>query len=137
MSVYTAQSVHDLPAIATQLLQEAGPKKIWLFEGEMGSGKTTLIKEICKQLGVVSPLSSPTFSIVNEYITHNKQKVFHFDLYRIKKPAELMDIGFDEYLYSGQYCLVEWPEMAGDFFDSACFHISIQNLGGTRQFTTN
>lgn len=109
MKTLTARSLTDLPAIASALLQTAGEKKVLLFEGEMGAGKTTLIKEICKQLQVVSPLSSPTFSIVNEYITSEKKKVFHFDLYRIKKPQELADIGFNDYLYSGQYCFIEWP----------------------------
>jgi len=84
--------------------------KVWLFHGEMGAGKTTLIKEVCHALQVVDTMSSPTFSIVNEYATRENDKVFHFDFYRIKNEAEALDIGTEEYFYSGYTCLVEWPE---------------------------
>jgi tRNA threonylcarbamoyladenosine biosynthesis protein TsaE len=76
----------------------------------MGSGKTTLIKEVCKALRIADAMSSPTFSIVNEYRTAENGKVFHFDFYRIKKEAEAFDIGTEEYFYSGHPCFVEWPE---------------------------
>jgi tRNA threonylcarbamoyladenosine biosynthesis protein TsaE len=86
--------------------------KVVLFYGEMGAGKTTLIKEISKQLGVADSMSSPTFALVNEYLTKDKGIIYHFDLYRIKNIEECLDMGMEEYLYSGNYCFIEWPEMA-------------------------
>lgn len=77
----------------------------------MGAGKTTLIKQLCKNLGTQDNLSSPTYSIVNEY-HYEKHKIFHFDLFRINKISELYDLGFEEYLESGEYCFIEWPEKA-------------------------
>lgn len=135
MKTFWAHTVNDLPAIAQDLLVLAGEKKVWLLEGEMGAGKTTLTKEICQALEVVSGMSSPTFSIVNEYLTANGKKVYHFDLYRIKKPAELTDIGFEEYLDSGHYCLIEWPEIASDFYDNGIFSINIVTENGARKIT--
>jgi tRNA threonylcarbamoyladenosine biosynthesis protein TsaE len=84
--------------------------KVWLFHGEMGSGKTTLIKTVCKTLGVTEAMSSPTFSIVNEYQTVTHNKIYHFDFYRIKNEVEAADIGTEEYFYSGYPCFIEWPE---------------------------
>lgn len=98
-----------LPAAAEQLLAEAGENRIFLFYAEMGAGKTTLIKTICKQLGVQENVSSPTFSIVNEYESPSGP-IYHFDFYRLKHEQEAYDLGYEEYFYSGNYCFVEWPE---------------------------
>jgi tRNA threonylcarbamoyladenosine biosynthesis protein TsaE len=92
------------------LLKFAGNEKIFLFSGEMGAGKTTLIKSLCLELGMVDNVSSPTYSIVNEYV-FPKGKIYHFDFFRIKNEVEAFDIGFEEYLMSGEYCFIEWPEM--------------------------
>ena len=100
----------DLPMVANALLKAESHNKVWLFIGDMGTGKTTLIKEICRHLGVTDAMSSPTFSIINEYETAEGQKVFHFDFYRIKKEEEAIEIGTEDYFYSGNYCFVEWPE---------------------------
>jgi tRNA threonylcarbamoyladenosine biosynthesis protein TsaE len=108
--VWKQVSLTDLNEVATAFIEQARDQKIWLFHGEMGSGKTTFIKAICSQLGVTDAMSSPTFSIVNEYLTKNNQRIFHFDFYRIKNEAEAFDIGTEEYFYSGNYCFVEWPE---------------------------
>lgn len=86
-------------------------KKVMLFYGDIGSGKTTLIKELCEQLGSKSQFSSPTFQIVNEYV-YNGGLIYHFDLYRLNHTSELMDLGFDDYIFSNQYCFIEWPELA-------------------------
>jgi len=102
---YTLQ---QLPEIAMEVLKCA-KHKVLLFYGEMGVGKTTLIKELVKQLEVLDTVSSPTFSLVNEYHTKNNDKVFHFDFYRIDNEEEAMDMGIEEYLYSDNWCLVEWP----------------------------
>lgn len=107
---YNHVALADLPLVAAALLKAEGRSKVWLFVGDMGAGKTTLIKEICKQIGVKDAMSSPTFSIINEYETATSQKVFHFDFYRIKKEEEAIDIGTEDYFYSGNYCFVEWPE---------------------------
>ncbi|NOR29022.1 MAG: tRNA (adenosine(37)-N6)-threonylcarbamoyltransferase complex ATPase subunit type 1 TsaE [Lutibacter sp.] len=101
-------SLHQLPEIAKEVLQFA-EHKVLLFYGEMGVGKTTLIKELVKQLEVLDTVSSPTFSLVNEYHTKNNDTIFHFDFYRIDNEEEAMDMGIEEYLYSDNWCLIEWP----------------------------
>jgi len=102
-------SLDQIQEVAQQIL-ESNPKKIILFNGEMGVGKTTLIKELCKSLGVTDATSSPTFSLVNEYYTTNNQTVYHFDFYRLNKETEALDMGVDDYLYSGNWCFIEWSE---------------------------
>lgn len=100
----------DLDQVAEALIREAGDQLIWCFQGEMGAGKTTLIKAICERLGVIDVMSSPTFSIVNEYLDDLGNSIYHFDFYRLKTPAEALDIGIEDYFYSDAYCLIEWPE---------------------------
>jgi tRNA threonylcarbamoyladenosine biosynthesis protein TsaE len=113
-----------LPEIADHFLKEAGDCKVWVFSGEMGAGKTTLIKALCRKLGVNDTMSSPTFSIINEYET-GLGRVFHFDFFRIKNEAEAYDIGADEYFYSGDYCFVEWPEKIPGLIPDAHVHVNI------------
>ncbi|MCB0410384.1 MAG: tRNA (adenosine(37)-N6)-threonylcarbamoyltransferase complex ATPase subunit type 1 TsaE [Flavobacteriales bacterium] len=110
MKEFIAKNVADLETISQQLLVEFGTEKIVLFKGEMGAGKTTLIKYLCKQLGIDDVTSSPTFSIVNEYVSNKEQKVYHFDFYRINDEQEVMDMGYEDYFYGGAYCFIEWPE---------------------------
>ncbi len=100
----------ELPGLAEPILRLFDNPKIILLYAPMGAGKTTLIKEFCRSLGSTDDFSSPTFSIVNEYQYPNG-KIFHFDLYRLKNEEELMDLGIEEYLGSGHYCIFEWPEM--------------------------
>ncbi|MCD0469863.1 tRNA (adenosine(37)-N6)-threonylcarbamoyltransferase complex ATPase subunit type 1 TsaE [Flavobacterium sp. JAS] len=102
-------SLDQIQEVAEKILAE-NPKKIILFNGEMGVGKTTLIKQLCKSLGVEDATSSPTFSLVNEYYTSNNQIVYHFDFYRLNKETEALDMGVDDYLYSGNWCFIEWSE---------------------------
>ncbi|MGV8946677.1 MAG: tRNA (adenosine(37)-N6)-threonylcarbamoyltransferase complex ATPase subunit type 1 TsaE [Lutibacter sp.] len=101
-------TLKELPAIAKEIIKST-KSKVLLFYGEMGVGKTTLIKEIVKQLGSLDTVSSPTFSLVNEYHTTNDEKIYHFDFYRINNENEALDIGIEEYFYSDCWCLVEWP----------------------------
>ena len=101
-------TIEELPQIAKDVIANS-EHKIMLFYGKMGVGKTTLIKEIVKQLGVLDNVSSPTFSLVNEYHSTNNDKVFHFDFYRIDHEEEALDMGIEEYFYSNSWCLVEWP----------------------------
>ena len=104
--------LNQLPNAAAQLLKHAGELRTFLFYGEMGAGKTTFIKAVCEELGVTDTVSSPTFSIVNEYATP-EAVLYHFDFYRIKEQTEALDLGYEDYLYSGNYCFIEWPEKIG------------------------
>ncbi|HOX83237.1 MAG TPA: tRNA (adenosine(37)-N6)-threonylcarbamoyltransferase complex ATPase subunit type 1 TsaE [Chryseolinea sp.] len=116
----------DLPRIAKALAKFVDQYKVWLFHGEMGAGKTTLIKEVCQAVGVVDSMSSPTFSIVNEYETKDHRKVFHFDFYRLKNEAEAVDIGTEEYFYSGHPCFIEWAEKIPSLIPLTHAEVSIQ-----------
>lgn len=106
---FIAKSTDDLDQICGSLIEKF-KHKVVLFYGEMGVGKTTLIKQLCKKLGVSEPTSSPTFSIVNEYKTDDNKTIYHFDFYRIKDESEVLDFGYEEYLYSNNFCFIEWPE---------------------------
>ncbi|MBT6082117.1 MAG: tRNA (adenosine(37)-N6)-threonylcarbamoyltransferase complex ATPase subunit type 1 TsaE [Polaribacter sp.] len=123
-------TLEDLPHIASEIISSVTNKKL-LFYGQMGVGKTTLIKEICNQLGVLDSISSPTFSLVNEYNTSNKSKVFHFDFYRIENEEEALDIGIEEYFDSSNWCFVEWPENIENLLplDVVQIHLSILDVG--------
>jgi len=102
--------ISELKDVAISLLSLKKDRNIICFYGEMGVGKTTLIKEICKALGVADIVSSPTFSVVNEYKSVNKEMIYHFDFYRLEKEEEAYDMGYEEYFYHGNLCLIEWPE---------------------------
>jgi tRNA threonylcarbamoyladenosine biosynthesis protein TsaE len=102
---------------AGQLIEFAGKERVFLFIAPMGSGKTTFIKALCRCLGVNNAMSSPTYSIVNEYDARDG-KIFHFDLYRLQSPEELFELGFEDYLFSGNYVFIEWPEMAMPFLNT-------------------
>lgn len=103
--------VDALAEVSDCLISLRGEADVIVFYGSMGAGKTTLIKNMCHRMGVTDEVNSPTFAIVNEYVTENGEPVYHFDFYRIKKIEEAYDIGYENYFYSGNLCLVEWPEM--------------------------
>ena len=103
--IYT---LFEVDQIAKEIIELISGKVV-LFYGEMGVGKTTLIKEICKSLHSEDIISSPTFSLVNEYRTQNDEPIYHFDFYRIESEEEALDIGVEDYFYSGDWCLIEWP----------------------------
>lgn len=104
------QTLDELPDVARRLLADGRSQPVWMLEGDMGAGKTTLVKAIGRVLGVISTMQSPTFSLINEYSTHEGQPVYHFDCYRLRNEAEALDLGIEEYFSSGYYCFVEWPE---------------------------
>ncbi len=118
-------SIDTLELTARELISASQGNKIWLFSGEMGAGKTTLIKAIGKELGVKELMASPTFSIVNEY-QNPKGTLFHFDFYRLKNEQEAYDIGVDEYFESGNYCFIEWPEKLETLIPKSHFKITLQ-----------
>jgi tRNA threonylcarbamoyladenosine biosynthesis protein TsaE len=122
----TAQSVNELKAISESIISEAGSERIFAFEGKMGAGKTTLIKAFCENLGVEDIVSSPTFSLVNVYSDREGNDIYHFDFYRIKKLEEVFDIGYEEYFFSGYYCLIEWPEMVKQIMPNSYVLVSIE-----------
>lgn len=118
-------TLNQIDEIAHLLIQEAGDQKVWIFRGEMGAGKTTLIKSLAKALQVTDSVSSPTFGIVNEYQTQGKVLLYHFDFYRLDDPMEALDIGIEEYFYSGNYCWLEWAEKIAPFLPEQFFHIEL------------
>jgi tRNA threonylcarbamoyladenosine biosynthesis protein TsaE len=103
-------SLEEINQIAKQILATPSLKKVITFHATMGAGKTTLIKELVKELGVTGNSSSPTFSLVNEYQTNTGEVIYHFDLYRLENELEAYDMGIDEYFYSDNWCFIEWPE---------------------------
>jgi tRNA threonylcarbamoyladenosine biosynthesis protein TsaE len=126
-------ALHEIDQAALWLKSNIEDRKIICFNAEMGAGKTTLIKAFCNLLGVLDPMNSPSFGIVNEYLTQENNKVFHFDLYRIKHIEELIAIGFEEYLHSGKYCLIEWPQIAEQILqDETMAIVMIHGTGSSR-----
>ena len=122
---HIAKSEADLDSIAKKMLKDFSDKRVILFYGEMGVGKTTLIKVLCQQLGVEEPTSSPTFSIVNEYLSNKKQSIYHFDFYRIEKEEEVFDMGYEDYFYSNNFCFVELPEKIPNLLPNDAVRVEI------------
>ena len=129
--------LNQVPDIAKEIISSA-KNKLFLFYGEMGSGKTTLIKEIVKQLGVEEVASSPTFSLVNEYHSDKGEIIYHFDFYRIENEEEAFDIGVEEYFYSDHWCFIEWPEKVENLLplESVAIRLTI-NQDNTRTIQIN
>ncbi|MGC8802647.1 MAG: tRNA (adenosine(37)-N6)-threonylcarbamoyltransferase complex ATPase subunit type 1 TsaE [Bacteroidales bacterium] len=111
-TTFIIQHASELSKVAKELIALLNRYPVITFSGKLGSGKTALIKEICQLLGVKDLVTSPTFTLLNEYETATGQKIYHFDFYRISKPEEIYDLGYEEYLFSGNMCFIEWPEMA-------------------------
>jgi len=116
---------NKLDQVSKYLIENFSDTKIWIFKGEMGAGKTTLIKSICDLLDVIDMVNSPTFSIVNEYATESDETIYHFDFYRIDDEKEAIDIGTDEFFYSGELCLIEWAEKIPSIIPSKYIEINI------------
>lgn len=117
---------HGIAEAAHAIIRFAGNTPIWLFKGQMGAGKTTLIKAIAGEFGVEDTVHSPSFNLVNEYRNANGQPFYHFDFYRIKNETEALDIGVDEYFESGNFCFVEWPEKIPGLIPDSFFQIEIE-----------
>ena len=128
-----AENVEQLNSIAKQILDYTSTHKKFAFYGEMGVGKTTLIKALSLQLGVTDIVSSPTFSIVNEYQADEKTKIYHFDFYRIEDEKEAYDIGYEEYFFSNAYCFIEWPEKIPNLIEEDMVQIKMSVEGNKRR----
>jgi tRNA threonylcarbamoyladenosine biosynthesis protein TsaE len=135
MSEIFIPSLDDINQAARKFIELMGEHRLFAFYGGMGAGKTTFIKALCQELGVADNVSSPTFAIVNEYGS-DIGPIYHFDFYRIKSPAEVMDLGFEDYAYSGHLCLMEWPELIEDLLPSNTVSVHIEETAnGMRKLT--
>jgi len=122
LTIHTLDEIRD---VAHEFVSAMGDNRIFAFYGGMGVGKTTFIKAVCEELGVEDVVNSPTFAIVNEYLDGGGNPVYHFDFYRIKSEREVFDIGFDEYLDSGNLCFIEWPELVEKFLPDETIRVCI------------
>ena len=122
---FIVKNINDLDEVSSKILEHNNKYKKFAFFGDMGVGKTTLIKSLLKKLGVNDNVTSPTFSIVNEYFSEKLGSIFHFDFYRIKNEKEAYDIGIDEYLSSDNYCFIEWPNKINGFIDDNFINVYI------------
>ena len=129
---FYAENIQALTSIAKEIITRTLPHKKFAFFGEMGVGKTTLIKALSLHLGVQDVVSSPTFSIVNEYVTQENGKIFHFDFYRIENEAEAYDIGYEEYFFSSNYCFIEWSEKIPNLLEKNMIQIHMRMKGNER-----
>jgi len=118
-------TLDSLSAVSKQILDSFTGSRVFALYGKMGAGKTTLVRELCRHLSVTDEVQSPTFSIINEYKTSVNESVYHFDFYRIRKIEEVFDIGYEDYIYSGCYCFIEWPEMAEDLLPGGTVRLEI------------
>jgi tRNA threonylcarbamoyladenosine biosynthesis protein TsaE len=137
--VYNNCTLEDLPSIARAILDEYPDERIFAFFGDLGAGKTTLIKALCRALGVEGDVTSPTFAIINEYDAGGIDLVYHFDFYRIKKAEEALDIGYEEYLDSSNYCFIEWADKIEELLPGSYVYISVVkgDNENTRMITTS
>lgn len=124
-AVKTVRGLSELKEAAEWLLKNTKGYLFLAFYGDMGAGKTTLIQELCRQSGVEQDVTSPTFALVNEYLTIENDLIYHFDFYRLEKPEEVLDIGFEDYISSGNLCLMEWPEKVEEFLPHDTLRIKI------------
>ena len=132
---FSASTLEELPALCKQLIPELEKQRIILFNAKMGAGKTTLIAELCRQWGCTTEASSPTYSLVNEYVAANGEIMYHFDLYRLKTMEEAMDMGFEDYIESGRICLIEWADIALPLIHASCAELTITSENGNRTYT--
>lgn len=128
----TIASLDSINETAQQFIQQIGSNRVFAFNGPMGAGKTTFIKAICEELGVNDTVNSPTFAIVNEYETGDRRIIYHFDCYRLKNIQEALDLGAEEYLYSGKLCFIEWAENISPILPDKLVQVDIQVLPDNR-----
>lgn len=120
------KSIDGIVEAAKAFVDAMGEKRVFAFYGKMGVGKTTFIKAVCEEMGVEDVINSPTFAIVNEYVDGRGEPVYHFDFYRIKKEQEVLDIGYEDYVYSGNVCFMEWPELIEGLLPADVVKVTIE-----------
>ena len=118
--------VEGLDAIAAALLEDCRDERVFALYGPMGAGKTTFTQALCRQLKATDQVNSPTFAIINEYHTESEEIIYHFDFYRIKNIEEALDIGYEQYFYSGHWCFIEWPEKITELLPDNCVNVYIE-----------
>ena len=135
MTEIIIHSIDSIDKAAREFVAHIGQRRIFAFYGGMGAGKTTFIKAVCQQLGVTDTVSSPTFAIVNEYDS-DLGPIYHFDFYRIKKLSEVLDLGFEDYAYSGNLCLMEWPELIEEILPEETICVRIEEIANGKRLLT-
>ena len=120
------KDVSEIDVAAKKFVAAMGDRKVFAFYGKMGAGKTTFIKAVCEELGVQDVINSPTFAIVNEYVDGEGEPIYHFDFYRIKNQQEALDIGYEDYVYSGNVCFMEWPELIENLLPDDAVKVTIE-----------
>lgn len=127
-------SLNEIGKAAQEFVAAMGDRKVFAFYGKMGAGKTTFIKAVCEELGVEDVINSPTFAIVNEYVDGKGEPIYHFDFYRIKNQQEVLDIGYEDYVYSGNVCFMEWPELIENLLPDDAVKVTIEEeMDGSRK----
>lgn len=129
-------SLQDIDQVAQQFFNSIGNHRVFAFYGQMGVGKTTFIKAVCKFFGVKDDISSPTFAIVNEYRGIKGEQLFHFDFYRIKNEEEAFDFGYEDYFYSGAFCFIEWPEKIESLLPADCVKVFLSETNNKQRILT-
>ena len=134
MNTISIQDIEHIREAAREFIQQMGDAHVFAFYGKMGAGKTTFIKAVCEELGVKDVINSPTFAIVNEYVDGQGEPIYHFDFYRIKKEQEVLDIGYEDYVYSGYVCFMEWPELIENLLPDDTVRVVIEEeMDGSRK----
>lgn len=129
-------STNEISELCKAILQFAEGKKVFAFHGQMGTGKTTIIKQLCNQLGSTDNFSSPSYSIVNEYLIEgSREKIYHIDLYRLKDIDEALSIGIEDYIAGDSYCFIEWPELIAPLLPTDVVNVSITQHGDMRKIS--
>lgn len=123
---FQIKSLDTIRDTAREFIDNMGDRTVFAFYGSMGAGKTTFVKAVCEELGVKDVVNSPTFAIINEYEVEGKEPIFHFDFYRINKPEEAFDFGYEDYFYSGSICFIEWPEKIEALLPENCVKVTIE-----------
>ena len=124
----TIKNLNDIVDAAQEFIAQMGDNKVFAFYGSMGAGKTTFVKALCEAMGVTDTVNSPTFAIVNEYDTPSGRPIYHFDFYRIKRLAEVYDMGYEDYFYGRGLCFIEWPELVEDLLPEETVKVTIEEL---------
>ncbi|MBP5376306.1 MAG: tRNA (adenosine(37)-N6)-threonylcarbamoyltransferase complex ATPase subunit type 1 TsaE [Bacteroidaceae bacterium] len=120
------KDISEIAEAAKKFVAAMGDRTVFAFYGKMGAGKTTFIKAVCEELGVKDVINSPTFAIVNEYMDGEGEPIYHFDFYRIKNQQEVLDIGYEDYVYSGNVCFMEWPELIENLLPDDAVKVTIE-----------